>query len=192
MRAQSVRKGQIISVSGRPGSGKSTLCAAIANELACSVIQYDAYEGFTRHGPEFIQDWLSRGAPYAEIHTYDLRRDLDDLAHDGPVIFDTPLGRAHPDTGPVIDISIWIECPADVALKRKIDQLRQGVPAGEEAAFELWLTGFLSAQDAIVEPACAVQRERVSPLADLIVDGRKSSSECLAISLTEIRNLSVS
>ncbi|MEP2531208.1 hypothetical protein [Shimia sp.] len=117
---------------------------------------------------------------------------MERLAQDGPVIFDTPLGRAHPDTGPVIDFSIWIECTADVATTRKVEQLRQGVPAGEEAAFERWLAGFLSAQETIVEPACRVQKERVLPRVDLVVDGQNTAGECLEVSLKEIGNFSFS
>jgi cytidylate kinase len=167
-------RGPVIAISGRPGSGKSSLAVALCREIGAGLIAYDDYEIMTRKGQVAMQDWLARGAPYAEIETPGLVQALQAAAGRGPVVFDTPLGRALPVTAGLIDHAIWIDCPAEIALTRKLAQLAEAVPETQAAAFVTWLRGYLQAQSAIVLPACEIQLQRVAPLADLRLDGAMS------------------
>lgn len=167
-------KGSVIAISGRPGAGKSSLAAQLCRQIGARLIAYDDYETMTRKGLGAMQDWLARGAPYAEIETPGLVEALQAAAAQGLVVFDTPLGRAHAATAALIDKSVWIDCPAELALTRKLGQLTAAVPAARADDFLVWLRGYLQAQTSIVAPACAIQLQRVVPLADLRVDGSAS------------------
>lgn len=178
--------GPVIAVSGPPGAGKSTLCRALVKRIGTGApIEYDAFETMTRRSPAAIEDWLARGAPYDEIETPGLADALRTAVGSGAVVFETPLGRAHPETGPLIDISIWLDCPDDIALARKIAQFAASIDGSDARAlaqFREWLLGYLRAYDTVVRPACAIQRERVGPLADLRLDALDSEkSHLLAI-----------
>lgn len=173
-------KGRVIAISGRPGSGKSSLAAVLAGQIGAQLIAYDDYEMMTRKGLAAMQDWLARDAPYAEIETPGLPEAVQRAAAQGTVVFDTPLGRAHPATARLIDHSIWIDCPAEIALTRKLSQLANTVPPDKAAAFLGWLRGYLQAQTSIVAPACALQLERVAPLADLRLDGTTTLADMLS------------
>ena len=171
--------GPIIAICGAPGAGKSTLATGLAARLGCELIYYDDYETFTRNGPEAVQDWIGRGAPYSEIETPGLSEALMAAATRGLVIFDTPLGRAHPQTGDLIDRAVWINCPADLALSRKIAQLAENVPTARASEFLDWLKGYLAQYEKIVGPACDMQATTVMHLCETSVDARRSVDEIL-------------
>ena len=89
------------------------------------------------------------------------------------VVFETPFGRAHAATAAFIDTSVFIDTPADEALARKLrqfvaDQVADPGPGGARR-FVGWLDSYLSHYLAIVRPAIAMQRQRVLPLADLVI-----------------------
>lgn len=162
--------GPVISVSGPPGSGKTTLCTAVARSLGIAVIEYDRHERMTSLPPEQIRDWLDRGAPYEEIAAPGLAPALAAAAAKGPVLFDTPLGRAHPHSGGAIDAAVWLDCPPDIALARKVKQFASEANPAEAADFIEWLRQYLAVYPQIIRPACAIQAERIRPGADLLID----------------------
>ena len=162
--------GRLISVSGPPGSGKSTLALSLAQHLDWQLIEFDRFETMTRRSVEDVDEWLTRGAPYEEISAPGLCSALEQALQGGDVVFDTPLGRAGTLCGIKLDFAVWIECPPDVALARKIGQIAGRVTAGQEAGFRDWLIGFLQAHEKIVRPAVEIQRRRVRELCDMEVE----------------------
>lgn len=162
--------GKVVAISGPPGAGKSHLAAMVAQRLGATVVAYDRFETFTRNPPHVTLDWLARGAPYGELTAPGMEEALRRAARMGPVVLDSPLGRADPATGPLIDLSIWLTCPLDVALSRKISQLAGGVPAQQSSAFLGWLKAYLGYYDQIIRPACLFQEQRVEPVSDMALD----------------------
>lgn len=186
------KSGPVIAVSGPPGSGKSTLCRELAERTGSSIVAYDDYETITRQSPDTIAAWLARGAPYAEIETPGLADALNTAARSGSVIFETQLGRAHPETGPLIDFSIWLSCPEDIALARKVSQFvegARGAPPERLQEFHAWLANYLEAYVDMVRPACVQQRERVEPLADLALDAQLPAVEHVSTILSHVERL---
>ncbi|NNU80362.1 AAA family ATPase [Halovulum dunhuangense] len=172
---------RVIAVSGVPGSGKTTLARALAQGLGARLVEYDRHEAMTRRPPAEIEDWLGRGAPYAEIPVPGLRAAVQEAAALGPVVFDTPLGRALPETADLIDLSVWLDCPRDLALARKIAQLSHGVKPGSGDQFARWLCGYLGAYESVIGPACRLQECRVRPLADLRVPEAQTPDAAISL-----------
>lgn len=190
---ESGESGLIIAISGPPGAGKSTLCRALAERIAAGApVEYDDYETMTRQSPDAVAAWLARGAPYEELETPGLVDALRAAALAGNVVFETPLGRAHPETGPLIDFSIWLSCPDDVALARKVGQFLEaarGSPPERLISFHDWLADYLDAYVKVVRPAYAPQGERVQPLADLSLDALVPAKEHLSAIISRMESL---
>ncbi|WP_374627611.1 uridine kinase [Devosia sp.] len=179
---------RIVALSSPPGGGKSTFAAALANRLGAALVEYDAYDRMTDMEPSAVREWLAAGGPYDRVIVPELVADLAALSEGRPipdrmkggqlqprplVVFETPFGRAHAATAAFIDTSVFIDTPADEALARKLrqfvaDQVADPGPGGARR-FVGWLDSYLSHYLAIVRPAVAMQRQRVLPLADLVI-----------------------
>ncbi|WP_019955937.1 hypothetical protein [Yoonia vestfoldensis] len=156
---------RIIAISGPPGAGKSTLADALGARLGGVVVRYDDHEVITSWPPERVIGWLDAGAPLEQAVAPGLHAAL--LAQTGLVLFETPFGRACPDTGGLIDFAIWLECPDDIALTRKLGALAR--MNHRNPAFAQWLTGWLDSYTVFTRRALAVQRLRVMPTADVAI-----------------------
>ncbi len=187
-----MRPALVVAVAGPPGSGKTTLCRALADRLGAPVLSYDAYEEITGWPPERVSAWLARGAPLDAIPVPGLADDLARLRNGAPVrdregggmlrlsggaagrpvvVFDTLLGRAHAETGPLIDHLIWLDLPLDMALARKLRSFTAEAGRDPSAAAGLLkaLDAYLGRYDALLHPTYALQRDRVRPGADCIL-----------------------
>jgi len=173
---------RIVSVSGPPGAGKSTLVQGLAREMGGTVVAYDDFEVITSWPSEKVMAWLDDGAPFDKVIAPRLRDYLE--AQSGLIFFETPFGKPCPDTGGMITTSIWLECPDDVALARKIGALAAHNQGNE--AFSAMILGWLQAYEAFTRRALAVQREKVKPTADFEVFAEKSASAVLSSTILHL------
>ena len=187
---------RIIAISAPPGGGKSSVAAALAERLGAAFVEYDAYDKLTALPPGEIAAWLKGGGDYAIVEVSELVADLTilrdggsifdrrtgkDLAARALVILETPFGKAHPALAPLIDSAIFLDTPADLSLARKLRSfvavnLEDPGPGGHKR-FLTWLDGYLLNYEQITRPAIAIQRERVLPLADLVIPTSEVSLE---------------
>lgn len=180
---------RIVAISAPPGGGKSAVAAALADRLGAALVEYDAYDKLTALSPAEIATWLQDGGDYAVVEVSELVADLTTLRDGGTildrrtgkeltaralVILETPFGTAHPAMAPLIDSGIFLDTPPDLALARKLRQFTEANLAdpgpGGHKRFLGWLEGYLRNYEAVTRRAIAIQRERVLPIADLVID----------------------
>lgn len=169
--------GPVVALCGLPGSGKTSLALALSRRFGWPALHYDDYETATAWPVADLRRWVDAGCDYARIGLGALPGDLARAVSRGPVLLDTLLGRAHPAMAGAIDLAVWIDTPADVALARKV----AGAAArarGEsgEAAFAAWLEGWLSLYDDVIAAAYRIQEERVRPGCEIVIDGRPAAA----------------
>ena len=183
---------RIIAVAGPPGSGKSTLCDALAQRLGDAVVvPMDHYQRMTSLPIEAVERWLERGADHDELPVPHLAEHLALLKAGQPVIdprtgrtvaprahivFETHFGRAHAGTGAYIDALVWLDTPLDVALLRNLRSFLQPLLQPGLAADALreelrWIDQYLVNHDAVVRRLLQLQAARVRAGADLVLAG---------------------
>lgn len=187
-----MKRAPIVAISGHPGSGKTSLTKALQERLGVPALHYDDYETVTGWPSARVRDWIERGSDYDEIMLEPLVNEMIRLAESTPrpkcVLLDTLLGRAHRATSELIDTLIWIDTPADIALARKIGAAAGRARAAQEGpAFVGWLEAYLAHYTGFIAGTYAVQRERVRPAADIVMDGRASPQRLADEALVAIR-----
>jgi uridine kinase len=160
----------IIALSGPPGVGKSTVIEKLVGAMGLNAVYFDAHETMTDRPVAEIEDWLARGMPLDEVVPPALVTHLIAASRERTVLFETPLGRAVPEHSRLISRSIWLDCPADIALARKIGATLADGEWASLTDLTGWLTGYLAAYPRIIAPSLAEQTLRVRPLADDLVD----------------------
>ncbi|PUB17067.1 AAA family ATPase [Yoonia sediminilitoris] len=174
----------VISVSGPPGSGKSTLAMGLADALGCGVVGYDDFEVMTSWAPDAITAWLDDGAPMSAVSAPGLRDAI--LRHENCVIFETPFGKSCPVAGDLVTVSIWLECPDDIALARKLSAL--AAAGSGDRGFADWLGGWLSVYRSMTRRALKMQRSRIMPSADICLNGCDAKKNIEKDAIAHIRN----
>ncbi|GJD51396.1 hypothetical protein OPKNFCMD_4150 [Methylobacterium crusticola] len=130
----------VVAVSGVSGAGKSTLVGALADRLGAARLHFDAYLTLG-NDPAAIAAWLAGGVDPDRIETPGLVADLARLraARDagpagvgqdagppggagpgGVVLLEEPFGRARRALAPMIDLSVHLDLPPEVALARRL------------------------------------------------------------------------
>jgi len=181
----------VVAVAGPAGSGKTSMVRGLVAHLGDAVAIYmDSYERMTREPIGNVMQWAKRGADVDELsvpllaeHLRRLKRGESVLEPAGHariaprkyIVFETQFGRTQKATGEQIDLLIWIDTPLEIALARKLKEftaeaLREGqTHAGRERI--AWLDGYLANYLALVRGLMLLQRDRVRPQADVVVDG---------------------
>ena len=198
--------GFVVGVAGPAGSGKSTLVRMLLQELdEATALHMDDYQRITNRPIAEIVRWMEQGAdfgalevPLAGAHLERLKRgeDLVDpltlrrVAARPVILFETHFGRSHTDTGRHIDLLVWIDTPADVALARNVRDFLQPMLQGQVApdrarvaAIDAYLVSYVDN----VRKLLALQQRLIGEDADLRVDGTLDPAQLAESLAREIR-----
>lgn len=183
----------IAAIAAPIGGGKTTFTRAVAEALGdAQTIHFDRYEKLTQEPVHFLKKWVAQGADFNRFHVPELPALLErlkagetvidpaDQSQRRPsryVVFEMPLGKEHRETAQFIDLLIWIEIPLDIALARKIREFTALMmqQQGENIRNSLiWMDGYLENYLQVIRDVLQIQRQRIRPTADIIIDGTTS------------------
>lgn len=200
LEAKRTGRAYVVSVSGTSGAGKSSVIDKAAALLAsATTLHFDDYVTLGNDVAE-IKAWLDAGADLDAIKTPGLADDLRHLRARQPIrlpstgrrvesadfiILEEPFGRSRAELSPLIDLAVFIDVPADVAMARRllreIDTWREE-PAQLIGALELQLRAYLAAgRDAYFAASRAARQS-----ADLVLDGMQGMDALAATLVGEI------
>ncbi len=172
---------RVVGITSVSGGGKTAATRRLTEVLGdAAAIHFDDYDDTNVH-PADLHRWFADGADYDAYKTPLFTRHLQELkaGHSifypiggtivGParyVVADAPLGRAHSDSGRLIDLLVFIDTPSDIAMARRI--LRDIVMVDEPLQYvRAELAGYEARAKSIYE----YFQERMRADSDLIVDG---------------------
>lgn len=111
----------VISISGMPGSGKTTISKALNECLKNSVIvSFDSYDDI--YLGRDINDWSADTHDANEWHMEPMVGDIEELFAKplDYIIIDYPFGYCNFQVGQYIDFAVFVDIPLDMALARRI------------------------------------------------------------------------
>ena len=180
---------KVIGISAVGGGGKTAVTRRLAEVLGdCVALHFDDYDDTNVH-PDDLQRWFADGASYDVYETPVFTRHLQALKSGrsichpivgtavGPASYvaaDAPLGRAHSDSGRLIDLMVFIDTPLDVAMARRtLRDIERAMNCTADEALR-HVKGELSGYEAQARPIYEHFQERIRAGSDLIVDGTLS------------------
>lgn len=188
----------VIAVAAPIGGGKSALVQGLAAALGdAASLHFDDYELATRQLPEQLTCWIAAGADFNSLHApgfaaalHALRRGetIADRVSGKPIrptrflVIEMPLGRAYAETAELIDFLVWVDTPLDLALARNLRSLTVAALAenADPVGFLRWLDAYLGQYMDQVRLILELQKARVAPAAELILDGTRTQAELIA------------
>ncbi len=169
----------VIAINAVSGGGKTALAELLHESLPSSVLfRFDDFDE-TNIYPDDYYEWTIRGADLSEFDIPGMSSAIAEEIEKRKVkyiILDYPWGRAHHRLKDLIDLSIYVDTPLDVAMARRI--LRNYLGENESPADEI----MVSLKKDLVH---YLNKARIPYLnhfrhkepSDLILDGTKSLEE---------------
>jgi len=113
----------IIAINSISGGGKTALTRLLNESLPNSAGFYFDDFDTTNQYPEDFYQWWKRGADLCEFDCPGMRNAVDGEIERGAaeyIVIDYPFGRDHPRFQTLIDLSVYIDTPLDVAMARRV------------------------------------------------------------------------
>jgi uridine kinase len=174
-----MKRPYIIAINSVSGGGKTALAKLVQESLPASVVFcFDDFDQ-TNLFPEDFYEWWKRGADLREFDCPGMGKAVDDEIQRRTtefIIMDYPFGRDHPRFKTLIDLSVFVDTPLDVAMVRRIIR-DYSVAAGETAGavldrLRVELTHYLEKGRYLY-----LGTDRHKPGCDLVLDGCRSLQE---------------
>jgi uridine kinase len=182
-----VPKPFVVSINSVSGGGKTTVSALVRKDLRATLFSFDDFDDTNVH-PADLYEWVLAGADLLEFDFPGMADAVQRALEDGStecVVLDYPFGRDHPRFRPIIDLSVFIDTPLDVAMARRV--LRDYVPVSSGGIEQL--------RSLRAEMAHYIERARIPYLdafrhketSDLALDGCRSPEGLSASVVKEVR-----
>ncbi|SDC12626.1 Uridine kinase [Pelagirhabdus alkalitolerans] len=162
----------VVAIAGVSGGGKTTITNYLNDKLINSkVISFDDYDF---DGPYDIIDWIDNGANYNEWNLDPLIQDIK-MALVEPldyILLDYPFAYKHMKTSTLIDLTIYIDTPLDIAMARRLirdykNSSTENILFDMENYISRGRRGYLE------------MLKTIKPNSDIIVDGTLSVSKII-------------
>lgn len=163
---------RVISITGVSGGGKTTVAKYLNKKLDNSKILY--FDDYDFDGPDDIIEWVDNGANYDEWTLTPLIRDVENLFAEplDYIILDFPFAYKHAKMSHLIDLTIYIDTPLDIAMARRV--IRDFKNSSNESIL-IDMENYLSnGRRGYLE-----MLKSIKPNSDLIVDGSLSVSKII-------------
>lgn len=160
----------IFTVSGPPGSGKSTLCNRLANTLGYSYIAFDDYSGITSVPLDQIFRWINDGSCFDELLSEDFRIAALSASQRRPVIAETPFGPLHEKDNLIISRSIWLDIDCDIALARVLKKEILSQDWSNINQLQNWTEQYLNHYQYFVHDLLVKQYSIIKPICSASID----------------------
>lgn len=175
----------VITVSGVSGAGKSSTVRAIAKQLGdASCFYFDDYREAMQQPDDGLR-WIAEGADLTAFVLPQFGQDVQKLRQGETVttptarrvepasflVIEEPFGRGRTDMAGVVDFSVCIETPMEVALARRLLDAVERWDGPVEQRFQ-WIGTYLNTYlfEGMREVYSAIN-EGVKERSDLILDG---------------------
>jgi uridine kinase len=185
---------RIISVTGLPGSGKSTLVKGLSDRIKGSVIlRHDDYSEFLTANKMNNRNLFMSEAARKSMKGgfWDNRKVTEDLRKlkqgrsvyneytgitTGPapmVILDGLIGRWQPGCGELVDFAIMLDVPLEIALSRRLLQICRSYRSrtDPESMRKQYIDVLLAYMEGGIHTSYVRFREKALAHADLVLDG---------------------
>ncbi|MBO1583311.1 AAA family ATPase [Bacillus sp. XF8] len=160
----------VIAIAGVSGGGKSTIAKHLNERLHNSKTLF--FDDYDFDVPNDIIDWVDKGANYDEWNLAPLIRDLKGLLSEplDYILLDFPFAYKHSKTSKLIDLTVFIDTPLDIAMARRVirdfrNSSNESILIEMENYISQGRRGYLE------------MLKTIKPNSDIIVDGTLSVSK---------------
>ncbi|SCC28891.1 hypothetical protein [Bacillus mycoides] len=180
------KKTKIISIAAVSGGGKTTITESLTHELTNSkALYFDSYK--FDNCPADICKWIDDGANYDEWVLTPLITDIQHLLQNSNldyIIVDYPFAYLNSEMRELIDVTIFIDTPLDIAMARRIlRDFKEGTISEIYNDLKHYIT---HARKAYLEAIYTVK-----PNSDIVLDGSLSVSEIVVQIVEELSRRNV-
>lgn len=176
----------IISLSGPPGSGKSSIGKMLSKRLSFEFVSYDDFPGGTGITGQELQAWIENDMPLMHLQSKEFLEAVLAKSRNSSLIIETPIGPLHRGEGIKIDIAIWISCELDIVLARALKKIVDEGVWESHVQLQSWVSEYLGAYQFFVAHAIRKQDREIRPECDLIVDGNLNPDELCGQIISQI------
>lgn len=177
-------KPKVISIAAVSGGGKTTITKKLGGRLQNSIeLFFDEYD--FENSPEDLIKWVEEGADYDQWNLEPLLSDIQFLlnSYEVPsyILLDYPFAYKNTSMQNIIDLSIYIDTPLDIAMARRLLRDYTNNPITD---IHNDLKFYLNyGRIAYLEMETTIKTN-----SDIIIDGTLSSDKIVELIIQEMRN----
>lgn len=110
----------VVAIAGVSGGGKTTIAKHLNERLHNSKTLF--FDDYDFDGPNDIIHWVDKGANYDEWNLAPLIIDIMGLLSEPLdfIVLDFPFAYKHSQTSKLIDLTVFIDTPLDIAMARRV------------------------------------------------------------------------